>query len=201
MNPRKLMAVALCAAACITTNVFAEDDDHLVTPANTKTIVDPVNPKLGMVFRGYVEDSRYGDKLKELGSVLEKASPVKSTIVDNEQFSFEHFLDNVKIYQGVWEGFLKCKRSAKCTILMKQGGSGYSDPAFILFVNGELVIVGKGQASADVNLKAGFNHIRVITQSQFPVSILLAPTGSTKDPKPLSPAMMYHDEKPEDDVI
>lgn len=200
MNPTKLMAVALCAAACVTTTAFAEDDD-LVAPANVKAIADPVNPKLGMVFKGYNEESQYGDKLKELGSFLEKASPVKSTIVDTEQFSFEHFLKDVKIYQGVWEGFLKCKRSAKCTILLQQGGSGYSDPAFILFVNGTLAVSGRGQASIDVNLKAGFNHIKVVAQTKFPVTVSLTPVGSTKEPKPLSPAMMWHDEKPEDDVL
>ena len=200
MNPRKLMAVALCAAACVTTTVFAEDDDFVGSTA----IADPVNPKPGMLFKGYNLDTQYGDKFQTLKSTLATAAPVKSTVVSSEQFSFEPFRKEVRINQGVWEGFLKCKRTAQCTFLVKQRG-GYSGGGFLLYVNGKKVIGngGTGQQSANVNLKAGFNHIEIISQAQYPVEVFLAPVGSTKPPKQISPAIsnIYYDDNEPDDVI
>ena len=61
----------------------------------------------------------------------------------------------------------------------------------------------RGQASAVVNLKAGFNHVKIVAQSEgyVPVEVFLSPTGSTVEPKSISPAILWHDEKPEDDII
>ena len=198
MNPTKLMAVALCAAACVTTTAFAEDD-FLVDSATPKAIAEPVNPKPGLVFKGYAQKCLMGEKFKDVASVLANATPVKTTVVTTDKFSFEGFLNNLKIEQGVWEGFLKCKRSAKCTILVKQKnvyGSGFQ-----LYVNGKWVAGGFDQRSGDVDMKPGFNHIKIISQKKAPVEVFLSPSGSTKEPKALSPAMMFYDDKPEDDVI
>ena len=198
MNPTKLMAVALCAAACVTTTAFAEDD-LLVDSAAPKVIAEPVNPKPGLIFKGYNKNEIYGEKFKDVDSILASATPLNTVVVTSDKFSFEQFLNDLKLKQGVWEGFLKCKRSAKCTILVKQKnlyGSGFQ-----VYVNGKWVTGGYEQRSGEVNMKPGFNHIKVISQTIAPVEIFLSPSGSTNPPKPLSPAMMYHDEKPEDDVI
>ena len=203
MNPTKLMAVALCAAACVTTTAFAEDDDF-VADANSTAIADPVNPKPGMVFKGYNLDTQYGDKFQTLKATLASTAPVKSTVVTSEQFSFEPFRKEVRINQGFWEGFLKCKRTAQCTFLIKQKGD-YSGGGFLLYVNGKKVIgnCGTGQQSENVSLKAGFNHIEIFSQAQYPVEVFLSPVGSTKPPKQLSPAIsnMFYDDKEPDDVI
>ena len=201
---KKLICGALCTAIVFGgASAFAEDDD-IVADASSSEIANPVNPKPGMVFRGYNLDTQYNDKFQTLKSTLATAAPVKSTVVSSEQFSFETFLEEVRINQGVWEGFLNCKRTAQCTFLAKQEGD-YSGGGFLLYVNGKKVIgnSGTGQQSANVNLKAGFNHIEIISQAQNPVEVFLSPVGSTKPPKQLSPAIsnMFYDDKEPDDVI
>ena len=201
MNPRKLMAVALCAAACVTTTAFAEDD--LVSSANTTVIAEPVNPKPGMVFKGYNLDCyySYSKEFQSLKATLASAAPVKSTVVTSEQFTYKAFQDGARIQQGVWEGFLKCKRKAQCTFLMKMRG-GTTSSGFLLYVNGKKVIGGAEQQSANVDLNVGFNHIVIISQAEYnPVEVFLSPVGSTKDPNPLSPAMMFYEDKEPEPVL
>lgn len=202
MNPQKLMAVALCAAACVTTTAFAEDD--FISSANTTVIADPVNPKPGMVFKGYNLGCNYSysKEFQSLKATLDSAAPVKTTVVTSEQFTYKAFQGEVRIQQGVWEGFLNCKRKAQCTFLMKmKGGTTFS--GFLLYVNGKKVIGGGDQQSANVDLKVGFNHIVIITQAEYnPVEVSLSPVGSTKPPQQLSPAIMFHDDKTDEgDVI
>jgi len=196
MKTPKLMAVAACAAACIATTAFADGDDDIVASATpTAKIADPVNPRPGMVFKGYNIEQLYGNKFTELPTVLQKAATVKSTVVNTEKFTFDHFKSE-KISHGVWEGFLKCKRSVNCTFLLKQERG--CNAGYILFVNGERVISGEGQGSVKVDMKAGYNHIKLYSQYEYPVSISLKATDSLKEPKPLTPKDMFYDEKPDD---
>ena len=169
--------------------------DLIASATPTVTIADPVNPKPGMVFKGYNVEYIYGRKFGELPSVLQKAPAVKTTVVTTEKFSFED-LNSDQLGQGVWEGFLKCKRSANCTFVVKQSspnGAGY-----ILIVNGKRIICGWGQHSATVDMKAGFNHIKLISQTRSPIYISLKATGSTREPKPLTPKDMFYDDKPDE---
>ena len=179
--------------------MFNADDDIVASATPTAKIADLVNPKPGMVFKGYNIDLLGGNKLAELPAVLQKLATVKTTVVNTEKFTFDHFKSET-ISQGVWEGFLKCKRSVNCTFLLKQeqgGGAGY-----ILFVNGERVICGEGQGSVKVDMKAGYNHIKLYSQkANYPVSISLKATDSLKEPKPLTPKDMFYDEKPDDCVL
>ena len=201
MKTRKLLAVAMYAAVSVSTTALAADDFGIES-ASPVTIADPINPKPGMIFRGYNLNTQYDEKLAALGTTLASAPTVKTAVVVTEQFAFDTFLNNVEINQGVWEGFLKCKRTANCTFLLKQKGD-YSGGGFLLFVNGQKVIYksGTGQQSANVRLKVGFNHIKIISQARYPVDVFLSPTGSTKPPRQLSPTMMYYNDKPEDEVI
>ncbi len=194
MKTTKLMAIALCAAACSTTTAFAEDD-LIVSATPEAVIADPVNPQPGMVFRGY--DRRFMGDLLEFASSLDKIATVKTTVVADEKFDYGKFKD-VEISQGVWEGFLNCKRSANCTILVQQ--ASYNGCGYALFVNGKKFLCGHGQASGMIDLKAGYNHIRLIAQNAGgnPVAIFLKATDSTKDPKPLTPKNMAYDEKPDE---
>ena len=108
-------------------SVFNADDDIVVSVTPTEKIADPVNPRPGMVFKGYDVNYVYGDKFAELPTVLQKATEVKTMVVNAERFTFD-YSKSEKISHGVWEGFLKCKRSANCTFLLKQkqgGGAGY----------------------------------------------------------------------------
>lgn len=196
MKTTKLMAVAACAAACLATTAFAAGDDDIVASATpTAKIADPVNPKPGMVFKGYNIESLRDNKLAELPAVLQKLATVKTTVVNTEKFTFDHFKSET-ISQGVWEGFLKCKRSANCTFLLKQ--TEHYLAGYILFVNGERVIWGYGQGSVKVDMKAGYNHIKLYSQYKYPVSISLKSTDSLKEPKPLTPKDMFYDDKPDD---
>ena len=198
MKTRKLMTIALCAVACTVASAIAEEkgDDLIASATPTAAIADPVNPKPGMVFKGYnVGDAR---DTFELAFKLEKCPTVKMTVAKSEKFSFDEFGRDVHIRQGVWEGFIKCKRSANCTILLQQGRTGFGNsPGYALFINGKKFINGYDQSTGTIDLKAGFNHIKLVVQ-QMPVSISLKATGSTREPKPLTPKDMFYDDKPDE---
>ncbi len=193
MNSVKAMTLALCAAACSVMTAFGDGAAPVATASST-TIADPVNPKPGLVFKGY--DVRAGH-FEDLPSILEKTAAVKMTVVTDDKFAYGNF-QNVHIGQGVWEGFVQCKRSANCTILVQQ--ASYNGCGYILFVNGKRICCGHGQMSRLVDLKVGFNHIKLVAQNagHNPVLIRIKATGSVKEPKQLTPKVMFHDEKPDD---
>ena len=119
MKIRKLMAVALCTAACVTTTAFAEDDFGIES-ASPVTIADPVNPQPGMVFNAYNYPNWMGqDQLKESNSKLPTTAALKTGVDKGEKFGIE-------ISQGVnaaairWDGFLKCKRATTYTFLFQK---------------------------------------------------------------------------------
>ena len=196
MKTTKLMTLALCALACTTATTFAKEkgDDLIDSATPAAKISDPVNPKPGMIFKGY--NVRAGRNMMELASELTKCIAVKTTVVKDEKFSFEHFRD-VQISQGVWEGFLKCKRTADCTVLVRQGGSPYSK-GYALIINGKKWIAGEGQGTTAVTLNAGFNHFKVVILGTAPVSIAIKPVESTREPKFVTPKDMFYDEKPDE---
>ena len=192
MKTTKLMTLALCALACTTATTFAKGkgDDLIDSATPAPAIADPVNPKPGMVFKGYHVGG--GNRLAD----LEKNPTVKMTVVTDDRFSYAGFKD-VEISQGVWEGFLKCKRSANCTLLVQQAGYGAT---YNIFVNGKLIIAGAGQNSVMTDLKAGFNHFKIIGQDagRFPIRIAIKATESTREPKPVTPKDMWYDDKPDE---
>lgn len=194
MKTTKLMTIALCAVACTAATATAEEkgDDLIASATPAAAIADPVNPKPGMVFKGY--NVRGTRDMFELASQLEKCATVKKTIATGEKFAFDEF-KGARISQGVWEGFIKCKRSANCTILLQQ--ETYINSGYALFINGKKFIAGTGQRSGMINLKAGFNHIKLV-MLVHPVSISLKATESTREPKPLTPKDMFYDDKPDE---
>lgn len=197
MKTTRLMVVALCATACVSTTAFAEDDDLVVSATPAAMIAEPVNPQPGMVFKGYNLQNQFKDKFQGLQSILASQPAVKTTVVNTETFSFDQFLKDTRINQGVWEGFLKCKKSATCTFVLKQNslyGAG-----FHLYVNGKKVVAAWEQASGEAAVRAGFNHIKIISQTKQPVQLSMKVSGSVKEPNVLSPGMMYYDDKPSED--
>ena len=189
-------------------SMFNADDGIVVSVTPTAKIADPVNPRPGMVFKGYNVDlgrqiMRSDTKrMQELPTILNKTATVKTTTVQNEKFSYGQFKD-VTMTVGVWEGFLQCKRSANCTILIQQDTPTYEHSGYLLFINGRMVVCGYGQESATVDLKGGFNYVKFIgiNAGKFPASISLKATDSLKEPKPLTPKDMFYDEKPDDCVL
>ncbi len=91
--------------------VETPDGASLVDSAATTSIADPVNPKPGMLFKGYNFSVDAGD----LQSKLTDKVPARTTMVTKaDSFS----IDGDPNKSGVWEGFLKCKYSAKCLSLI-----------------------------------------------------------------------------------
>ena len=204
MNPRKLMAVALCAAACVTTTAFAEDDFGIES-ASPVVIADPVNPQPGMVFNAYNLERWMGWKeLKESILKLPKASSAKTQTDNANHFSLEQ-IGNVKAGVGRWEGFMKCKRATTYTfVLSKEGpsGDGWPEVGFSFSVNGRPAIsAGNQQATCDVNLKVGWNKVDLVCQfsKPEPLKITFKPKGSLAEPRPIGPKDLFHDQKPEED--
>jgi len=197
MKTTRLMAVALCATACVSTTAFAEDDDLVVSASSSTAIAEPINPKPGMVFKGYNLPNQFNDKFQGLQTILSTQPAVKTTVVNTETFSFDQFLKDTRINQGVSQGFLKCKKSATCTFVIKQGseyGSG-----FHLYVNGKKVAAAWEQASGEATVRAGFNHVKIIAQTKQPVQLLMKVSGSVKEPNVLSPDRMFYDDKSSED--
>ena len=188
MNASKLMTLALCAATCISTAAYAEDDP-IVSATPVEQVADPVNPKPGMKFNGY--NFQYM-KTIDMPSTLDKAPAVKTYVESGEKFTHTPNMN-----QGVWEGFLKCKVACNCTIVIYQrpaNGSGY-----VLFVNGKKVTSGCGERAIAVNVNAGYNHFKLyaLRADRFPPTITIKPTASSGEPRALTPKDFFYDDKPE----
>ena len=200
MKTRKLMAIALCAAACVTTTAFAEDDFGIESASPVK-IADPVNPQPGMVFNAYNYPNWMRDvELKDSNSKLPKTAALKTGIDAGEKFSLE-------ISKGVnaaairWEGFLKCKRATTYTFLFQKKYE-YWSCGYSVRINGQLVIpAAMGEVSCDVDLKVGWNKVEIVSQFKYhsPLVVSFKPKGSLSDPRPIAPKDLFYDKKPEED--
>ncbi len=192
MNPRKLMAVALCAAACVTTTVFAEEDKNGFESA--PVIADPVNPKPGLLFSAYYY--AFGgyigmDGIRDCISKLPKM-PAKQTGIDKSENFSSGCVTGVKEVNAIrWEGYFKCGKTAKYTFLFDSRGY------YSITINGSHVITGHGEDVADVDLKTGWNKLEVIGIHDIQVMISARPKGSLATPTKLTPKMMFYDETPE----
>ena len=205
MNPRKLMIVALCAAASAITNAFAEDDFGIES-ASPVTIADPVNPQPGMIFNAYgpvkIGNGRSNEEwLKECHARLPSVAALKTGVDKNDKFSID-VAAGLSALSARWEGFIKCKRSATYTFLFQQRktrgcGNGYS-----VKINGQAVKPAAfGESTCDAALKVGWNKIEIVCifNEKSPLNISFKPKGSLSDPRPIAPKDLYHDQKPEED--
>ena len=203
MNPTKLMAVALCAAASVTTTAFAEDDFGIESATST-AIADPVNPQPGMVLSGYkVPMYPTKDWYKDSVTTLPKSPAIKTVVDKSECFSLKA-LGSTEANVGMWSGFMKCKRSAVYTLTITEEKGGIIKRFFCysLRVNGNPAIaVGGKQSSVDVSLKAGWNKIELVFHQydKNQLSMSYKPKESLSDARPLTPLMLFHDQKLEED--
>ena len=198
MTPRKLMAVALCAAAFVTTTMFAEDDFGIESASPVK-IADPVNPQPGMVFNAYSYPNwMRRDELKESNSKLPTTASMKSGVDKSEKFGIE-IAQGVKADAVRWEGFLKCKRATTDTFVFQRKDENWDD-GYSVRINGKAMIpAAAGEASCDVNLKIGWNKIEIVSQfyNKDPLIVSFKPKESLFDPRPIAPKDLFHDQKPE----
>ncbi len=201
MNPRKLMAVALCAAACIATTAFAEDDFGIES-ASPVAIADPVNPQPGAVCKFY-NVTRRGEIAPTVKNRVQREKlPIIVTRVDKGTDFACNFSDK-DIERNVmsWEGFIKCKRAGVYTFTV----FGAHDHEYTLEVNGNSVLsCVTHQNNATVNLKVGWNKI-VFTAVKWcrvdndVYKMMYLPQGSLAEPRSIGPKDLFHDQKPEED--
>ena len=202
MSPVKMMAMTLCVIACAVTDALAADDFGIES-ASPVAIADPVNPQPGMLLSGY-KSGRHGRWTDEWlkGSVvgLSKAPAIKSTVDKSEVYSLRA-LGATESNAGKWKGFLKCKRAGVYTLTISSGRrTGYS-----LRVNGKPALpAASAQTSVDVSLKIGWNMVEFVCHfskplDRAPVTIVYKPKDSLSEARPLTPAMIFHDQKPEEE--
>lgn len=70
---------------------------------------------------------------------------------------------------------------------------------FHLYVNGKKIAAAWDQVSGEAAVRAGFNHIKIITQTTQPVQLFMKVSGSVKEPNVLSPGRMFYDDNPNED--
>lgn len=205
MRTRKLMAVALCAAACVTTTAFAEDDFGIESATST-AIADPVNPQPGMMLRAYHLDKfMKADELKSSISKLPSLPAAKTLVDKGEEYSLKQ-LGKTSAGIGMWSGFMKCKRAGSYTLTLTQPvkytGRGAMSGGYSLRINGKPAIPASWkQTSVDVDLKVGWNKVDLVCQfGRAPaLTITYKPKDSLSEARPLTPGMMFFDKKPEED--
>jgi hypothetical protein len=200
MKTRKLMAVALCAAACVTTTAFAEDDFGIES-ASPIVISDPVNPQPGATCKFY-SVPRVSDVEPTIKNRVqrEKLSIIVTRIDKGTDFACNFSDKNIHRDVMSWEGYIKCKRAGAYTFTV----FGAHDHPYTLEVNGVSVLsCVKHQKNTTVNLNVGWNKIALTAQywcrDEDVYKIMYLPQGSLAEPRPLGPKDMFHDQKPEED--
>ncbi|MBR6471288.1 MAG: hypothetical protein IKS83_05795 [Victivallales bacterium] len=203
MKTSKLLAFALCLAACVvTTTAFAEEDDFGIESASPIVIADPVNPQPGMIYNAY-SYSGYMNvaQIKESHAKLPETPALKTGVDKSEKFGIE-ISSGVEAKAIKWEGFLKCKRAATYTFLFQKRENGQINNGYSVKINGKTVIPADwGESSCDVTLKVGWNKIEIVSQfyDKSPLNITFRPKGSLAEPRPITPKDLFHEEKPEED--
>lgn len=200
MKTRNLMAVALCAAACVTTAAFAEEDFGIES-ASPVTIADPVNPQQGLKADAYNFDyGRNNQKYHQLTSSLDalRKMPAVRTYIDKcDSFSRATIPEGINCHTVKWEGYLKCKRAATYTFSLNNHDS------YSFYVNGRRHIdFCFNQETRDVDLNVGWNHVVIIAYldgRNSKLTMNYRPKGSVSEPRPITPKDLFHDQKPEED--
>lgn len=187
MKKTQILAIAaLAAAATFQTAAKAED---------------PVSPVPGAVcnlynFRNYDLDE--GEKgFSDFASVLE-GKPAAATFVDTaSDFKACEKMQGVESYWGMWTGWLKQEKAGMYTFTCKGYNSCYD--GYSVWINGQKCASGRrGQYSFNVELLAGFNSVKIISEGEDDgeiLSITYKKAGSLKEPVPFGPGDMFHDDE------
>ena len=150
-----------------------------------------------------IEDSDKNPKpFIEMCASLE-TSPAAATFVDKaSEFVEAKKRDGIKASVGSWTGWLRQEQAGTYTFLCQRGFThsmgGYR---YSIWINGQKCIEANyGQSSFNVELDAGFNSVKVVTESYYydvqkPLTITYKKAGSVKDPVSFGPADMWYDDE------
>ncbi len=169
---------------------------------------DPVSPTPGAVCNLYLLDVYNSEHVKEFKEIANSlaSQPAAATFVDSaSDFKPTQKKEGVASSWGMWKGWLKQEKAGTYTFLCKRSFSsatyGDSNPTmYTIWINGQKCIdAGTGQQSFNVELKAGFNSVMIVSEGyskySFPLSITYKKAGSVKEPIPFGPENMYYDDE------
>lgn len=185
--------------------VVRTGDDLSVDSGSDEIIDDPVNPQPGMILRAYhLNKFMNAELLKGSVAKLPTLAAAKTMVDKGEEFSLKQ-IGKSEAKTGMWTGFIKCKRSGVCTFTLSQPSKavrGTAAGGYSFWVNGKSVVgAGWRETSVDVDLKVGWNKVDIVCQFGRAPALTIAykPKDSLSEARPLTPAMMFFDKKPEDD--
>lgn len=190
------MAVALCAAACVATTAFAEDDFGIESASQVK-IADPINPQPGMVVNAYkIRREITSDyKTQTALSALAKTAALETIVDKSDSFSRNILPKKCEARTILWEGFIKCITKGTYTFSMS------NNDWYSFYVDGKCYFDQKqGQQAVDVDMKVGWNKISIVSLIAYAnekLEVSFKPKGSLSDPRPIAPKDLFHDQPPE----
>lgn len=181
----------------------------LALSPNSLYASEPENPAAGSIRRLYAlhannvgsEHSRWFQETVE--AILGNRVAPYSTAVDTSSSGFRGLNGNEL---GMWTGWIQCRNGGIYTIAVNRiGRLGPGWYLCSLWVNGRCVLSAQrgAIASVNVNLHAGFNEIRLISEGSSNmdnhVELTLKRSDSIKDPASLSPGALWHEDELEED--
>lgn len=199
MKRIQMMVAALCVVACVTITAFAEDDFGIES-ASPVTIADPVNPQPGMECSAFLFGNTSGEaNWKKTLAQLANAPAIKKYVDKADSFNRNALPNSTQTNIMRWEGFIKCKRAGMYSFSFTGPGRKY----YAFQLNGtELFSPAEGQRTVGGKLKLGWNKILLVvecTDSADKLELKYKPNESLSEPRSLTPAMLFHDQKPEED--
>lgn len=167
---------------------------------------DPINPVQGAVCNLYLMNIDNNDNnpksFIELCASLAKA-PAAATFVDTaSEFVEAEKREGVKASVGMWTGWLRQEKAGTYTFLCQRGRyNNWGGYRYSIWINDQKCIEATyGQGSFNVELNAGFNSIKIVTESYYydvprPLTITYKKAGSVKDPMSFGPGDMFYDDE------
>ena len=194
-NPMKKLTTAALAALALAA----------IHPS-TAIAADPANPAPGAVCNLYLLKVYGANNIAGFTNIVSTlaAQPAAATFVDSDSnFNPSRKLDGVASSWGMWTGWLKQDKAGVYTFLCRRSyhlsaSSDNYETHYSIWINGQKCVdAGCGQTSFDVELKAGFNSVKIIAESpsrfSFPLTVTYKNKGSVKDPLPFSPEILFYD--------
>lgn len=191
---KKLTTAALAALALAT-----------IIPASAFA-ADPATPVQGAICNLYLIDTIRSAQKKDFNDMANSiaSKPAAATFVDTaSDFKSSKKKDGVASSWGMWTGWMKVEKAGTYTFLCKRKFSdiSYENPTmYSIWINGQKCIeAGCGQESFNVELRAGFNDIKIVAEcpslNDYPLAISYKKAGSVKEPISFGPENMYHDDE------
>lgn len=162
---------------------------------------DPVTPVQGAVCNLYYLDiTNQGKTFNEISSAL-PSKPACATFVDSvSDFKCSNKKAGIASSWGMWTGWMKQEKAGVYTFTCKRHSNYHGHHMYSIWINGQPCAKGwQGQGSFDVELSAGFNEVKIVTESpsneDAPLSITYKKKGSVKDPMSFGPENMFYDDE------